>query len=123
MTLATTRDVVTVRGPGGSWALSPREGVATWSATDRAGVYTVQRGRGDETVALSLLDPVETSLAPQELPWRGTVRRDDATRAWENRPVGWVFALLAALALAVEWALVTGWRARPPTARAFRGRP
>ncbi len=107
---ATGVERVRVRGPDGAQTLPVREGVAEWTDTDRVGVYALDRGRGTERVGLSLLDPVESTLTRNDLPWRGTSTRASATETWEARELAWLLGLAALAALAVEWWIFSGAR-------------
>lgn len=114
---------VRVRGPVGGDArevtLAAHDGVAEWVTTDRAGVYTLDRGRGTERVGLSLFDPTETALVRAELPWRGAVTQPAGTSSWETRDLAWAFALAALAVLLVEWWLHSGARLRKVAAGAL----
>ncbi|MEZ4405275.1 MAG: VWA domain-containing protein [Polyangiales bacterium] len=103
---------VRVRGPETDQWLPVRDGRAEWPFASRAGVYSVERGRGAERVGLSLLDPVESALGVSELPWRGAVTRGAGGAVFERRPLSWALALAALAALGVEWWLFAGLRLR-----------
>lgn len=92
--------------------LPTRDAVAEWADTDRAGVYVIDRGRGEERVGLSVLDPTESALGRAELPWRGAVTQEASATGFETREVGFWAALVALFALAVEWWTHTGARLR-----------
>ncbi len=101
-------DRVRVEGPSGALVLLVREGLAERIETDRAGVYSLDRGRGSERVALSLFDPVESALTRAELPWRGASTRASTTETWEARELAWLLALAALFAIGAEWWVFTG---------------
>lgn len=90
---------------GAALTLPVHDGVAAWTRADRAGIWRVARGRGEERVALSLLDPVESALGVADLP--GARAADAGTLAPPrvSRAAGWIAALLALLCVLVEGAL------------------
>ncbi len=109
------REVETVRvwAPGYTRDLPVHEGIAVWGDTTRTGVFSIGRGHGVERVGLSLLDPVESGLAPTALPWRGAeVRRVENPR-FALRGLGPWLAGVALAAMLVEWMAWPRPRRRP----------
>lgn len=100
-----TGDSVRISQGDVSRVIPVHEGAAAWTQTDRVGLWTVRRGRGDERVALSLLDPVESALEVAELSGAQPVDEGTVAPPRVNRALGWIAALLALLALLVEGAL------------------
>lgn len=96
-------ETVRVRGEGYTRDLPVHAGVAVWSDTARTGVFTLDRGAGPERVALSLLDPTESALAPAALPWRGAVVHEADTPRFTLRSLAPWLAALALAALLAEW--------------------
>lgn len=87
---------------GATRVVPVHDGVAAWTQTDRAGVWRVDRGRGAERVALSLLDPVESALGVSDLVGAQSLPSGSGEAPTARRPLAWLAALLALAAVLYE---------------------
>ncbi|MBI2555088.1 MAG: VWA domain-containing protein [Candidatus Rokubacteria bacterium] len=87
-------------------------GLASFTETRQVGVYTVVTARGETRVAVNLASADESDIAPRPLPARPETPPAEGPGVPLQRELWGVFALLAALLLALEGWLY--WRRQTP---------